>query len=403
MDSLYGRIRAALARPGATADAGLVFHAQYRPMGDTVAPATKPAATKDEERTRAHPWLRERRWFPNNDGSPRPTDVVEIDGLASGANRCEAAVLDATADGGILSEFPVTTLRSDVGDVRIVVTDLQAPHRIADAYFRGAPVRDGAASETFETSAPGRALARTNMSGPHDELFRHAPASLLYGYWNAARSEHTNDKGKNASPDLTPKQYVSPQHAGRAARSYTTRLYGTDPLVASAAGVRWDPSVRASTDDDGNAKRKKKLSEWNLGMIPWTAAATAVHVTAVHRYATLSFAQLCALRLDPLGQDARTAVRAFLAALGVWSDRAAWLHGVSLRSGCDLAITSDETAFVRDLDNDAPVGIDARVADALLADALSGLTDAGVGFGPGLELSATPTVIDAVRMDGVGG
>lgn len=395
---VYDRIRQAVAFPGATADAGLAVGSRYRPLsGSQVSPPRKPGLPPNE------PFLVERR---RRDGDVEV--VVELDSVASQSNRCEIAALESLGQGRCPVVVPLNTVHLELGDDQqhYTYTDLEAPHRIADAYFKYAQTPRG---QAFDTTPPGEALAASNGEGTHAGLLVHAPTSLLYGYWNSHRGQ--------------------PQNMGRAPRAYASRMVGRNPEKIRSRGMRWDAFVRSSEeleDDESQEKgktqrEKKQVTSYGFGLVPYspiphdeekkkwggphldgnvwdTTDVAAVTVDDVERHAHLSFGQLDQLRLHPLRGHAgldpeqRQTARAFLAAFGLWADRLAFRHSVALRSGCELTITDDDVGFVQDFAAWDPIeDCDADFAGQVLAEAATDLAGRGVALGKGVDLEPDQT------------
>lgn len=381
--SVYDRIRKAVAFPGATADGGLVVRSRYRPFtGGRVCPPRKPGLPPNE------PFLVERR--RNGDAVEV---VVELDSVASQSNRCEIAALERLEDGECPVALPLNTVHLELGEDQqhYTYTDLEAPHRIADAYFLYAQTAEG---QPFDDTPPGEALLASNGEGTHAGLLVHAPTSLLYGYWNSHRGE--------------------PQNSGRAPRAYASRTLGLNPEKVRSRGMRWDDFVR-STQEPGSEVASK-----GFGLVPYSPISkeeerrfngphrdgdvwqptdvAAVTIDHAERLAHISFGQLDQLRLQPLrghaGLDAgqQQTARAFLGAFGLWADRVAFRHSVAFRSGCDLSITDDEVGFLQDFGAvDHIEDCDAALAAEVLAEAATDLQQRGVQLAHGVDLHPDAT------------
>lgn len=388
---VYGRIRAAVAYPGATADAGLAMRARYDPLrGGEVVPPRKPGLPPNE------PFLVERR---RRDGELQV--VVELDSVASQSNRCEIAALERLRAGECPSGLPVHSVHLELGeqDQHYTYTDLEAPHRIADAYFLYAQTPEG---QAFDDTAPGRALLASNGEGTHAGLLVQAPSSLLYGYWNSHRGQ--------------------PQNAGRAPRAYASRMLGLNPEKVRGRGMRWDAFVRSGQEaaedgESGEGPPAQRPTEYGFGLVIHDASGegrqgrpfvdgdvwqprdvAAVTVDDAERHAHVAFGQLDQLRLQPLrghtglNGEQQQAARAFLAALGLWADRVAFRHRVTLRSGCELSITDDEVGFAQDFGALDPIeDCDAAFAGEVLAEAATDLQQRGIQLGDGVDLQPDAT------------
>lgn len=171
------------------------------------------------------------------------------------------------------------------------------------------------------------------------------PQALLYGFW------HSHLGNKRAQT----------KHA----RAWVSEIIGWKPASTEIRtfGVKGDPlnlsieeEVKLDTEDDqtkwemvtsekapGNRntkEKKKKLSKIGHGQVPFTdkdAALGPVSFSRITQRATLSFAQLRRLHLGQgASDDANTAMRALLVAMGLHAHQLAFGHGFALRSGAAL-------------------------------------------------------------------
>lgn len=277
--------------------------------------------------------------YPARDGSPyvveervvggqRRGDVL-LDSVPSQANRAEEALLRARRAG--LVEFPMMELRHS-GDVEVVLSSLEFPHRYADAYLRDSLV-DGT---KFDKSPVGRAVlgaSNTDATG----LFAHDPGSLVFGAWNSHR------KGR---------QQKFP-------RVYSGEVVGWDPVVGARNAGRMDPlnlvgAARPGKDGEdweyaaaAQKTKGERLSEIGHGNVAPNPQHGGVTISSASRMATLSLAGLDRLGFGAASADTAVAARAVLAAYALLADRLAF-GGPTLwlRSGCELVLTEERLEWV---------------------------------------------------------
>lgn len=275
----------------------------------------------------------DRRWAdPEHE---EPTPVIVIDNVPSQANRLEDAlrrhrdalsIPELVLDLSSLTHLPSHLPRQ--------LSSLQFPHRNADAYLRDA-LLDG---EDFMKTCLGRSIfgATAQTCGP---LMAWFPQALLYGFWQS----HLGKKRQNTKHA---RAWVS-EIVGWCPASTETRVSGLkgDPLnLSTDEAVRSDPSDRTAWDLDKGAStregKKDKLSEMGHGQVPFmgdNATAAAVSFARVTQRATVSFAQLRRVALGgDAGDEADTAARALLVALGAHAHQLAFGRGFALRSGAEL-------------------------------------------------------------------
>lgn len=325
MKDLYQRLRAAANLQ--SADGAVRIVAEYEPAGGpgaTVFPPTVKGAGSD-----AAGYLREARYV---DGEQ--VQVVYLDQPQSQANRCEVALIDAVRRGEV--SFPRVEMRTESLNMPVQVSNLEAPHRSRDAYFRDSVDASG---EAFDATPAGKAL-RDARAGDYSAYLRLVPSDLVYGIWDSHRKRRISVK---------------------VARAYTSSIIGVAPLTGVRAAGRMDElnlagdTVQVTADgwrglDGAKAPKGAKtarMSEIGHGMIPPTESIGGVSVTAVRRTATLSMAQLASLKFGPMGEELAQAARALLAAIALLGDRLAFAApALRLRSGCDLVMVSERLEWV---------------------------------------------------------
>ena len=294
----------------------------------------------------------DRRWASPDDGEP--TQVIVIDNVPSQANRLEEALRRNRAATSI-PEFvlDLSELAHLPAHLPRALSSLQFPHRNADAYLRDAEL-DG---QDFLKTEVGRAIfgATAQTCGP---LIAWFPQALLYGFWQS----HLGKKRQNTKHA---RAWVS-EIIGWQPASTETRALG---LKGDALNLNTDDVVTFNPDDrttwevSGAAgapgAKKDKLSEIGHGQVPFMgndASAAAVSFARVTQRATVSFAQLRRVSLGGDSEEADTAVRALLVALGLHAHLLAFGRGFALRSGAELRPVSTDVTWLG-VDGDEPIDL----------------------------------------------
>ncbi|MFJ6382651.1 type I-U CRISPR-associated RAMP protein Csb1/Cas7u [Kitasatospora sp. NPDC092039] len=326
MEALYERL--AEAASGLSADGAIRIVAQYEPVAGVGAPVAPPTVKLKE--TDGPGQLFEDRWV----GGQR-TKVVLLDQRQSQANRCETALLEAVDLGDAVVPHLALHVTAEGRELRM--TNLDAPHRSRDAYFRDALDEAGV---KFDETDTGRAL-RDAGTGDVRAFLESAPSDLVFGLWDSHRKRRVQLK---------------------VPRTYTSEMVGLDPLSGKRAAGRFDSwnfpgdNVELTADGwrpvDGTGKKGSKgktlkASAVGHGMIPPVEGMGGVTVRAIERNATLAMAGLRALRFGDASKEYVRAARALLAALALLGDRLAFAApAVRLRSGCDLLLVSERIEWV---------------------------------------------------------
>jgi CRISPR-associated protein Csb1 len=362
---------------GRSDDAGIRIVATYEPVAGAdslVFPPTYPAPANEPDAGKYAISLR------HIDGEVHK--VVLLDSFASQANRVEETFQDAIDDGVLALPYVETAATVDEHPVR--VTNLSAPHRGPDAYFRDSEAEDGTA---FDETEVGRELRLADARNARP-FFRYTPTDLVFGFWDSQRG------GRGV----------------KLARAYTSEIIGVDPEVGRRGAVRFDPNnitrvaiaypdkhpegfVVLDVDDEGKTAkppkgmREKKPSEAGHGNVPAKDANPGVSVTSISRAAFLSLTALSRLRF-PDGDGARSvevdrAGRAVLACLGLLGDRLAFGRAsLFLRSGCDLATVGTEMQWVGVGGAGDPLDLSVDDAHALLAASVERASSVGLQWAP---------------------
>lgn len=328
MKDLYERLVAAASLR--SADGAVRVVAEYEPAGgvgtSVFPPTVKTSTDKNDKETG---YLIEPRWL---DGER--VDVVLLDQRQSQANRCEAALLEAVRRGEVF--LPHLELATEVEGMPVRVTSMDAPHRSRDAYFRDAVDAEG---RKFDETGPGKRLRDAN-AGDLGAYLRSVPSDLVYGVWDSHRKRRIQVK---------------------IPRAYTSEMIGVAPLVGVRAAGRVDrlnlagETVKLTEDgwaplEEGKPAKKAgtaKMSALGHGMIPPSEGVGGVSVKAVQRYATVSMAQVAALRFGEASEEFTAAGRALVAAIALLGDRLAFAApAIRLRSGCDLVLAAERVEWV---------------------------------------------------------
>ena len=318
-------------------DDGIRFDAEFEPLGgpgETVKPAIYAGAV----------YQADRRWPPPGDphhGDKEAHPVFVIDNVPSQANRHEEALRRSRGSTGVpemildLSDLPGLPPH-----LPQQLSSWQFPHRNADAYLRDSTL-DGT---DFGKQQIGRDLFAATADNAA-ALVAWWPQALLYGFWQS----HLGKKRSQA------------KHA----RAWTSEIIGWQPAAQNTKvlGLKGDPLnlsieeavVHDEQDqevwtlgakrDKGDTTKKTKLSELGHGQVPFPKAGeetpAAVSFRRVTQRATVSFAQLRRVGLGPeFGDDADSATRTLLVAMGLHAHTLAFGRGFALRSGADLRVSS---------------------------------------------------------------
>ncbi|CAM5296295.1 hypothetical protein GCM10010329_82060 [Streptomyces spiroverticillatus] len=309
-------------------DGGIGVTAEYEPLGgpgDTVFPPTVKLTASDAPRYLVGPRY--------EDGVG--VQAVCLDQPQSQANRCEHALGQALRDG--MAYLPHLLMTTESHGVAVRMTNMDAPHRSRDAYFRDSEDETGT---KFDDTPTGLALRQANEADLSAYL-RQAPTDLVYGAWDSHRKRRIQTK---------------------IAKAYISRMYGVAPLAGVRAAGRFDalnlPGDTVLVTDGGwapieGAKAPKgvataKMSALGHGMIPPTEGLGGVSVRSIHRKATVSVAQFANLHFGGADASYTTAARVLLASIALLGDRLAFARSaLRLRSGCDLVLVSEQVHWVK--------------------------------------------------------
>lgn len=357
-------------------DAAIRITAHYEPQGGRgtkVAPPTYLPAADSKHKYHIEP-----RW----DVDGEEADVVLLDSIQSQANRAEAALLTEAEALGL----PQILLEVQLEDRTIRISSLSAPHRSRDAYLLDSEI-DGVA---FDKTEIGQLLNRVTADDATAAL-RFAPYDLSYGVWDSHRGKRV---------------------ALRFPRVYTSELVGWHPLVGRRAATKSDPLNLPGKDqvptkewrpEMASAQAKKAqtaLSELGHGMVPSQPSEEAggVSVKRIERRAVLSLTGLAALRFPNDGHPTDTEGRVALAAVALLGDRLAFARpGVSLRSGCDLALLDETVEWVQSGGRTEMFELTPDAARELLTEARDRLASVGIAWsGEPIRVSPTPRLQEII-------
>ena len=276
----------------------------------------------------------------------RPVKAVLLNSVQSEAARLEQALKRALERGDVC--FPTVRLELD-GHPSL--TELDLPHRVFDGYL----VNSKLGKEAFWDSSAGKEI-HSYRQPEATGLFRHSPATLLFGGWDT----HSLKDKTLAHKFRFPRAIVSEIVAYDITEKGTRPTSKGDPL--NLTGTVYESAAGGWTPSQENAKRKDgkpdgaplkygdtgQLSILGLGQItpslksqddephPGGYCAREISQTAV-----LSLSALRRLRF-PLKPGAandeklKDAGRAVIAALGLYALSAACAEGYWLRSRCEL-------------------------------------------------------------------
>jgi CRISPR-associated protein Csb1 len=366
---LLGALRQALAGRGDRAVVRL--GGQYVPAGGPASKVFPPTYPVDREHP--SPYVLESRVLG---GEQR--ESVQLDSVPSQANRCEEALLRAREAGQVA--LPLIVLEHK-GAVTVRLTSLEFPHRYADAYLRDADL-DGV---RFDKSALGASMLGSDLADASG-LFRHDPGSLVYGAWNSHR------KGRQV----------------KFPRVYSSEMVGWDPVVGDRRAGRMDPlNLTGAANPAGEEwefaavpekVKSIRLSKIGHGNIAPGPAHGGVTISGATRFGWLSLAALNRIGFGAASVEAQVAARVCLAAYALLADRltfggpALWL-----RSGCELVLASDSTAWVLRGGVEEPFVLDVAAAVELFGLAQQAAAEAGLSMATQtVELTPTPALAKAI-------
>jgi CRISPR-associated protein Csb1 len=391
---LFARILDGVSGPNPTA--GIRIAAKYDPAQGEGAKIYPPTFPVDRPRKDFKRYLTEKRLLATHEsGELTKTLTVLTDSVQSEANRWEEAVQDAIDAGDI--SLPVIDLVINYDGRDHHITNLVAPHRAVDAYFRDAEL-DG---KSWEETPGGKAIVSATSRSAR-ALFEQVPSDLITGHWDSQRGT---------------------QRSRKVPRAYSSEMFGVNPQPGRSAAVRVDPfeissGIKISLPKDGKPGdwglstdgKGSKPSEINLGNAISTdtgdlkkaRAWVGTSVRHVERIAFISFAALRRLSFPLGGEPADHAVdaaaRAVLVALALYGDRRAFAGGgIFLRSGCDLLLRSETVALVGAQGMHELLEIDPDRAKALFEHAVAHAATLGLAFNSSIQLAPKKKLADLIE------
>jgi len=277
-------------------------------------------------------------------GREQAVTCVLLDSVQSQANRMELALQEAVDAGKIkLPMIEVDFTEHDpTGDAgadrergRLIdavgkVTSLQVPHRLADAIIRDSEWNGVA----FRLSDKGKTLNTASFANA-TPLFELCPTSLVFGMWDS-----TGPKG-----GLGPKfeRAMVSEIIGVGAEwqdDYRARGVRRDPLEIRAAVQvvkNADTSWTAAAEKEKGGTEPSKI---NHSSVPFHSLNSGTTIEYAEQTTTLSLICLRRLRFPvnaaSPSQEADSAARTALAALGLCAAALAFESGMGLRSRCLL-------------------------------------------------------------------
>lgn len=306
---------------------------------------------------------------------------VLVDSVQSQANRMEITLLDAVRAGKM--KLPLLVVNFDDVSLakKMVVTSLEAPHRVADAIFRDS-LLDGV---KFRESPKGKQLDSADARNATG-LFGLCPTGLLFGLWDSTgprggggakfqRAIVSEIVGYHAEPGVKTSSRIDPLQV----------TLGAGPLYirkgTSTDNPNWTLSESEAATDKGKAKKlgkDGKPSEANHGNVTpgitpggftmvWAKQTTVLSLVAIRR---LRFP----LNNEPSSHAAvDNAARTTLAALGLAAAVLMREQGLDLRSRCQLFPTESTVWELLEKPSETPkrFTLDGESATKLFAEALA--------------------------------
>lgn len=282
-------------------------------------------------------------------------EVTELDSVGSSANRLEEVLLDAHRRGDY--GLPVTDTTITARGQEFVITTLEAPHRLFDAWIRLSELPGS--GQAFEDSDQGRSISLAPPTAL-DPILEASAHDLLFGTWDSHRT--------------------GPAGQVRIARSLTSTVLGLDPREVKTVAARRDP---LNLGEEKDIKVPKgfglKLSEQGLSSIPpqrrrrdhksGRDLSPGVSIDEALFVGFLSFASLRRLRFERYDD---TDARLLLACLALQAIASRVARGWSLRSECELIPTQELQVQVRRAGSTEPEPISATVEETGAAQARRG-------------------------------
>ena len=265
-----------------------------------------------------------------------------MDSVQSQANRFELALLDAVQRKEIKLPLISLDFGDRVTDRRIIVTSLEAPHRMADALFRDSLYNE----QPFRESDVGCCLDVASQKNA-TAVFGYCPTALLFGMWDSTRLHGgIGPKFTRAlvseiiAIDAVPGKKVS-------SRIDPVPISATIKLFKAKEGIpcAWTLDEAEAVKKAGKPvpiKGQGRPSEANLGNIAPSCEEGGITMSRAQQTVVLSLPALRQLQFPLDGatnDDVDSAARTVLAAIGLCAVTLAHESGYFLRSRCHLLPT----------------------------------------------------------------
>ena len=360
------------------------------------------------------------------------TKCVLLDSVASQANRMEEALQNAIDQN--LVKLPLTVIdfsnSAELEDVDLPsnrITSLQAPHRIADAYFRECTLD----KVPFRDSDVGKKIfSATARNATH--MLEYCPDALLFGMWDSTgRLGGLGNKfERTIVSEIVGIHSVFGQGVGG-------RI---DPLIQRTEGISVyvDKNGNPTTDEKdavkdkskpkpyGSGPKKGKVSNMNLGNVApdivthsgdnrkiqnplndkpineSDIAANGVTVEYAEQTCVITLAGLRKLKFpdssDNASDERNTTARAALASLGMMAFALSARGGLDLRSRCTLAYDKSPAFEIVGIPNTDKLEVSADDAIKLFNDAIKNTKDRGIPWREeNLVLTPNSTLLDIIK------
>ncbi len=337
---------------------------------------------------------------------------VLLDSVQSQANRMELALLEAARSGDIALPIIETHFKDKVLLKPIVVTSLEAPHRIADAIFRDSLLEENGEKVMFRKSQKGKILDSADVRNATG-LFGLCPTALIFGIWDSTgprgglgakiqRAVVSEMVGINAQPGCKTSSRIDPlqirKDAGLVLKREASDNQNPDWMLS-------DETAGASTKKGAAKKAGKKPSEINHGnVVPTIDDETGgFTIEKAVQKTVLSLAAIRRLRF-PVSDHEKADVqvdlkaRTVLAALGLLAAVLVREEGADLRSRCQLIPTQTFMWELLDKPGETPktFELDAETAMKIFKKALQAALGSKLPWENVITLEPHPQLVELV-------
>jgi CRISPR-associated protein Csb1 len=331
---------------------------------------------------------------------------VLLDSVQSQANRMEMALLDAVREKRI--SLPLLEVKFDQQSLKkkIVVTSLDAPHRVADAIFRDSLI-DGI---TFRKSEKGKILDCADLRNSTG-LFGLCPTALLFGIWDSTgprgglgtkfqRAIVSEIIGYNAVSGVKTSSRIDPLQIMLGAGPLYVRNEKTDKVPD------WTFEKDKAMQEKNQAKKlgkDGKPSESNHGNITPTITDGGFTISYALQTTVISLSALRRLCFPLSGcvesaLNINNAARITLAVLGLTAATLAQENGLDLRSRCQLFPMEKSSWELLDDPTKLPAryNLDSKRAENLLKEAIEKAKEMKLPWEGTIELTPTDDLLTLV-------